>query len=60
MKFLVAFLTALTLLCGVFWLTDAAGSGMGYAAAFFGVLDAGALLFNKLRTGAWLSDKTTR
>lgn len=56
MKFLTIFLAMLTVISLLFWVTDAAGSGMGYIAAGLAIGTAALLGVNKARTGQWLSD----
>lgn len=56
MKFFAIFFAVLTIGCGIFWFTDAPGSGMVYPTLIFLAIEAGVLGFNKGRTGSWLSD----
>jgi hypothetical protein len=51
MKFFAYFFLGLTLVCGYFWLTDAKGSGMGYATGISAAVGAGVLYRNWRRTG---------
>jgi len=56
MRFFLGFFTLATLVCGYFWLTDAAGSGMGIATCVFGGLGAGVAIYNTVRYGSPLRD----
>ena len=56
MKFFYSFFAAATLLCGYFWLTDAPGSGMGYATGFFALAGVGVVFYNYRKFGSpWRS-----
>jgi hypothetical protein len=55
MKVFYSFFAAATLLCGYLWLTDPAGSGMGYATATFATIGAVTALVQWIRTGSPLS-----
>ncbi|MGI4864197.1 MAG: hypothetical protein ACRYFZ_09770 [Janthinobacterium lividum] len=56
MKFFLLCMAALTILCGAFWATDGPGSGMMWPTISFAALGAGTAIYNKARTGKWLSE----
>ena len=51
MKFFFGFFLVATALCGYFWVTDPAGSGMGIATGIFGGLAVGVGVYNTVKNG---------